>query len=124
MEYPNNKMGPGYYNENQIETQSSNGTVEGELNIWGYLIIMFILMVFCSLVLNGSEEELTVQKPLLKKEKANIKLFSDECVICLENYESNKKITTLKCDHIFHYDCINEWFDTNQSCPLCRIDLL
>jgi hypothetical protein len=46
---------------------------------------------------------------------ANNKL---ECSICLTSIDNKK--TDLNCTHSFHTNCINEWFKTNKSCPLCR----
>ncbi len=42
-----------------------------------------------------------------------------DCIICLE--ELNKCVT-LKCNHAYHKDCIDKWFQTSQNkiCPLCR----
>lgn len=40
-----------------------------------------------------------------------------ECVICLS------KITdafTLTCQHTFHKCCIEKWFQSSNTCPLCR----
>lgn len=49
----------------------------------------------------------------------------DNCPICLDSLD--KEIISLKCFHIFHYNCIKELFDFNTdkyilSCPLCRTD--
>ena len=43
-----------------------------------------------------------------------------QCVICLENYERNNEIAELPCGHWFHLKCINEWLETNRTCPVCR----
>jgi len=49
---------------------------------------------------------------------------SEDCSICLENFNENSyEIMTpikLACGHIFHYDCINKWYFINQNCPICR----
>jgi hypothetical protein len=48
-----------------------------------------------------------------------------QCNICLENLKDEeldeKKLIQLKCNHIYHKDCIKEWL-TKQStkCPSCR----
>jgi hypothetical protein len=39
-----------------------------------------------------------------------------ECCICLE---TNSNSMTL-CKHDFCYNCINEWYKKNNSCPMCR----
>ena len=42
------------------------------------------------------------------------------CSICLE--ENNNEMSTTLCDHVFHTECINKWFETNRQCPLCRYE--
>jgi len=47
----------------------------------------------------------------------------DECTICLLHYtEETKKAT--ECNHTFHDECIGRWLQTNNSCPLCRTELV
>jgi hypothetical protein len=47
------------------------------------------------------------------------------CVICHNNYISTDSIIEVsKCSHIFHSQCLEEWFDYNYSCPLCREQLV
>ena len=45
------------------------------------------------------------------------------CPICLDDFDDYTKITTLKCNHIFHEDCINQWLTKKSSCPYCRLYL-
>lgn len=35
-------------------------------------------------------------------------------------YPISKKITTLRCLHKFHENCIKKWFKISPTCPLCR----
>jgi len=46
---------------------------------------------------------------------------NEECSICGENLE-NEYTITLKCKHIYHYQCIFLSFKNTyeNSCPLCR----
>lgn len=46
--------------------------------------------------------------------------INNECVICLENMDNNKVI--LNCNHAFHKNCILEWMNLQQKCPICRND--
>ena len=48
----------------------------------------------------------------------NPNLSNYECCICLDN--NKKDLIILKCNHIYHKDCIDKWFDKENSCPLCR----
>ena len=44
-----------------------------------------------------------------------------ECSICLEVINRMEiPSCMMKCNHVFHFDCIKEWIEQNSSCPLCR----
>ena len=45
------------------------------------------------------------------------------CIICREEMlaPSTKK---LPCNHIFHKNCLRSWFQRQQTCPTCRLDVL
>ena len=41
-----------------------------------------------------------------------------ECAICMESLE--KEIVQLPCEHIYHKECIDQWFSNSKRCPLCN----
>ena len=44
-----------------------------------------------------------------------------KCIICMEKYIINDEVKTLPCFHLFHKDCIDQWFKAgNDSCPICK----
>ncbi|XP_055818336.1 RING-H2 finger protein ATL2 [Solanum dulcamara] len=44
-----------------------------------------------------------------------------ECSVCLSEFEENEKGRVLpKCNHSFHLECIDMWFHSHSTCPLCR----
>ena len=47
---------------------------------------------------------------------------SEECTICMMDYQKKDKITELPChpSHRFHNECIVDWIKKNNSCPLCK----
>ena len=54
-----------------------------------------------------------------------------ECTICLETCKlnlTNPNCVLLKCNHVFHLDCLKKWIMSGQEnyikCPLCRTNLL
>lgn len=51
--------------------------------------------------------------------------FEDEekqhCAICLDAYQEGELLTTLRCDHFFHIECVARWLQRNTICPLCRM---
>ena len=44
---------------------------------------------------------------------------NNECIICLEEMIKDEKIKILECGHIYHYNCINDWFKRVKECPVC-----
>ena len=44
-----------------------------------------------------------------------------QCSVCLEEMKKGEEVCELKrCGHVFHNECVNEWFKTKNSCPVCR----
>lgn len=44
-----------------------------------------------------------------------------ECAVCLCELEDGEEVRLLpKCNHGFHVECIDMWFHSNSTCPLCR----
>lgn len=44
-----------------------------------------------------------------------------ECAVCLCDLEDGEKARLLpKCNHGFHVECIDMWFQSHSTCPLCR----
>jgi hypothetical protein len=76
-------------------------------------------------IIYGLGSEVKYQKKIRKKQinlkklcMVNIKNINHEnCTICLEEPED---CSQLKCGHIYHKECINEWFKKKKTCPNCR----
>ncbi|ESN95745.1 hypothetical protein HELRODRAFT_178925 [Helobdella robusta] len=45
---------------------------------------------------------------------------NDTCPICCDEFEENSFVLKLSCGHIFHPDCLENWFVEKQNCPFCR----
>lgn len=43
-----------------------------------------------------------------------------ECSICLIEFNENDRCRQLPCDHIFHTQCIDQWFTVSVLCPMCK----
>lgn len=52
----------------------------------------------------------------LEKEKGN-------CVICLDNFKNGDEIIYLPCLHVFHKNCLLEWFRGHNFCPICKFKM-
>lgn len=44
-----------------------------------------------------------------------------QCSICLDDFEMLSECKLLKCNHVFHSNCVTEWLSTySHKCPVCR----
>ncbi|XP_042491833.1 E3 ubiquitin-protein ligase ATL41-like [Macadamia integrifolia] len=44
-----------------------------------------------------------------------------ECVVCLSSFVNEEVAMLLpNCGHMFHSECINMWFTSHTTCPICR----
>lgn len=46
------------------------------------------------------------------------------CIICREEMTDGSNCKKLPCSHIFHTSCLRSWFQRQQTCPTCRMDVL
>lgn len=47
-----------------------------------------------------------------------------ECPVCLTKFEPEDSLRLLPvCKHVFHQECIDSWFESHSTCPLCRASL-
>lgn len=47
-----------------------------------------------------------------------------ECAVCLSSFEEDEPVRILPhCAHAFHLPCIDRWFESHSTCPLCRMEI-
>jgi hypothetical protein len=46
-----------------------------------------------------------------------------ECAICTDAIQVGDVMTRLPCAHLYHPDCIDDWFQRSCLCPVCRYEL-
>mmetsp|Transcript_51134 Transcript_51134/g.121511 ORF Transcript_51134/g.121511 Transcript_51134/m.121511 type:complete len:523 (-) Transcript_51134:20-1588(-) len=46
-----------------------------------------------------------------------------ECCICSRIFDDTEEIRRTNCSHVFHSECLQQWFMKSHTCPLCRKDL-
>ena len=54
----------------------------------------------------------------LFKKNNNEKMYN--CVVCMCEIEENEECKRLKCGHMFHSNCIDNWLKRTLECPMCR----
>ena len=47
-------------------------------------------------------------------------VLDDYCGICFAGFEERDGVTNVGCCHLFHCECIIEWYRIQPSCPVCR----
>lgn len=56
------------------------------------------------------------------KETAGTGVIGKKCSICTYEFEEGTKLRTLKCFHIFHKECVDEWLlKIAANCPECKV---
>lgn len=53
--------------------------------------------------------------------ETHVRLTDTTCSICQEIVEEGTRIRA--CGHCFHAQCIDQWFQQNPRCPMCRHDV-
>lgn len=72
-------------------------------------------------VMNQSSRRRLHFEDILVKNESKLLAFQGTftCSICLSD-ESDSTGKKLKCNHIFHANCIHTWLSCNNTCPNCR----
>ncbi|KAM3301906.1 E3 ubiquitin-protein ligase ATL41 [Capsicum chacoense] len=71
----------------------------------------------------GLDASVIASLPVFIFKKNDHENNSIECTVCLSVFEDGEKARTLpNCKHIFHAECIDMWFQTHSTCPICRTE--
>ena len=147
-EYDNDGYIDYYDTNHNITDNGSNVSDEAVLYLAGFMCFT-LLATHCSVTLcgmwdnrerdrysyledirirNNINERVERRRNILKEIKIkeydeSLLIHDSECCICLDKFEDGEKISTLKCNHCFHEECIDNWLQKNLTCPLCRLSL-
>ena len=126
-----------------FKTYNKNSEKPNDTSIL-FISILFIIGM-AVLVYLSNRETPSVQEDKVKvfldkcKNRANPKeIFTESCIICLDDFKSNEELnalensgnkeyfekvetSTMECGHKFHRKCITDWLKKDESCPMCRM---
>ncbi|XP_031248435.1 RING-H2 finger protein ATL40-like [Pistacia vera] len=58
-----------------------------------------------------------------QKDGVDVETMVIECAVCLSNLENEEMARLLpNCKHTFHAGCIDKWFGSHSTCPICRTE--
>ena len=81
------------------------------------------------------DEEIIIEKRKPKKKIRKLNIYhlisletkdisqDIECPICLDEFKLSDKCYLLPCNHYFHKECLDDWFEKDKICPTCRLSL-
>ncbi|XP_007952149.2 RING finger protein 215 [Orycteropus afer afer] len=49
---------------------------------------------------------------------------AETCAVCLDQFCHKQWLRVLPCKHEFHRDCVDPWLLLQQTCPLCKFNVL
>lgn len=93
------------------------------LLIWGILLLYLYLNRLWTTYKKSHESEYAISHtPIITYESDGSQ--DSWCCICLEFYENGDQVKYLRCNHIFHQYCIDEWLYYSCQCPLCKVSVV
>jgi hypothetical protein len=88
------------------------------------------LEAFLQSVLTGLNPDHPVEEDILSslpeievEDVSKLPPEKKDCVVCLNKYETKEKVLILPCTHMFHTECIKDWFKSQNTCPICKFKL-
>ena len=109
--------------QNQVRTTRLEDIFENMLNTFLNNEIPEITQ-FEDIKVTISEKEFEKLETLEISDELLQEYIDKNCNICCENYKKYDKITKLKCNHLFHTECLRNWLCKEKvTCPTCRNDV-
>ena len=80
-------------------------------------------MVGMNKIFEGDDKNKDINKKIEKIPQIyykDNKYENPECTICFDIFKENELLKQLKCNHIFHKECLSQWLLNNSKCPICN----
>lgn len=102
-----NSLIPNHYNNNLLDTSMLTN-----------LFTMALNQNFTDVPVVPTNDQVDAATTLGRSQVA------EPCAICQDAMENSQSIRRInRCQHAFHRSCIDTWFESGVTCPICRIDI-
>ena len=79
---------------------------------------------FQNISVRPSQEQIQNATLLFTYNHSNSENINQQCPITLEDFENGDILRQIRhCRHVFHEESIQNWFQSNVRCPVCRYDI-
>lgn len=116
-------------NEQSQNYNITNSEIDIEFNIFLAVMHVFLFFLFIRVVYilhlkycTATNTNIERNNPIIPfiNEYIDINPNNDDiCSICLEKLNQNRVIK-LRCNHLYHEKCIEQWLSIKKICPLCN----
>ena len=86
------------------------------------LLILFVGCAMCNIIrwyLNRTTKRQSPHWPSIQVYASTAGMEPKECSICLEGIQNGDQVRSLRCGHMFHAACIDEWLAVRPRCGYC-----
>lgn len=120
----------------RADRTNSNIIIIVVVSVVYFLLCVFCLVAFLFRYIKRRQNNMPVPKTIksdnrkavedwIKKELKPIKytdewgLYNTNCSICLEDFDKHSKVCLTQCHHVFHHNCLVNWWNKNVAHPKC-----
>jgi len=85
-------------------------------------INVFLEQILSELLDEKKDEDISKKIGLMNIKYGEIKNpdIPLECSICYEKFDMETPVPIISCNHYFHFQCLKNWCNIKNNCPLCR----
>ncbi len=97
------------------------------VSIVGSIFICRIIYDKCNIKDNLLETTAEISDDLINTNVSIVYIYASEdieCSICLKDIEKGNLIRQNSCSHIYHKECLDDWFKIKHICPNCNLEIL
>ncbi|XP_064629935.1 RING finger protein 24-like isoform X2 [Lineus longissimus] len=81
-------------------------------------LLSFLFCCYLCRLKQQAREDMGFRQVIFQKNKTTID--TDLCPVCLEEFHSKDTVALCPCGHSFHKQCLVQWLEQKNSCPMCK----